>query len=378
VAKLLHLFNIFGALTERAMLDYTLGLARRGWDLTIACETLAPEAPPTDLPTIPVPRIPVEPATDAAAQMQNIACNPISPDLLRQPFDLIHGHFGPRLLHAAPWLVRGTPVILSTYGYDVGRLLRDPAWIARYRWAADRGATFVALAQFMESRLLDLGLPRQNVRRIELGINLREHAFNPLPSPPHPRFVFIGRFVEKKGTDVLIDAMRLLARDSPAATLDLIGAGPNEPDLRQRVASLSLDRKVNFLGIIPFAKLFDHLRGCTALVQPSVTACDGDAEGAPMVLMSAQAVGVPCITTRHSGNPQTIPPEAQDFVVPERSPAALAAAMRAMAHLPPATRASFQLVGRKWIEEHFNLDCTIDRYDALYHELIERRPTTRL
>jgi glycosyltransferase involved in cell wall biosynthesis len=97
-----------------------------------------------------------------------------------------------------------------------------------------------------------------------------------------------------------------------------------------------------------------------------------------MVLMSAQAVGVPCITTRHSGNPETIPPEGQPFVVPERDPGALAAAMRAMVDLPPAARTSLQLAGRKWIEQHFNLDRTIDRYDALYRELIERRPASTL
>ena len=51
--RVLHLFNIFGALTERAMSDYTLGLSRAGFDLTIACESLAPEAPQTSLPAHP-------------------------------------------------------------------------------------------------------------------------------------------------------------------------------------------------------------------------------------------------------------------------------------------------------------------------------------
>ena len=43
--RVLHLFNVFGALTERALLDYTLGLQRAGFDLTIGCETAAGEAP---------------------------------------------------------------------------------------------------------------------------------------------------------------------------------------------------------------------------------------------------------------------------------------------------------------------------------------------
>src|SRR5438093_8288121 len=41
----------------------------------------------------------------------------------------------------ATWLLRGVPMVVSTYGYDVGRLCRDACWIERYRWAAERGAT---------------------------------------------------------------------------------------------------------------------------------------------------------------------------------------------------------------------------------------------
>ena len=46
-------------------------------------------------------------------------------------------------------------------------LLRDPCWIDRYRWAADHGATFVALAQYMLERLVSLGLPRQHGANID-------------------------------------------------------------------------------------------------------------------------------------------------------------------------------------------------------------------
>src|SRR5947209_8090357 len=97
--RVLHLFNIFGAMTERAMTDYALGLSRRGFDLTIGCETLAPEAAPTPLPIVKLRRVNVEPTNDVPGQMQRIADevdDPARRELLDQPFDLIHGHFGPR------------------------------------------------------------------------------------------------------------------------------------------------------------------------------------------------------------------------------------------------------------------------------------------
>ena len=375
--RILHLFNTFGAVTEKALLDYTLGLSRGGFDLTIGYEQLAPEAAINRLPCVPLQRISVEPTSDVPGQMRRVAegiTDPAMLDLLTRPFDLVHGHFGPRILQGAAWLARGVPMIVSVYGYDVGRLLRDPCWIERYRWAADRGATFVVLARFMEEKLLALGLPRERVRRIHLGIDLAEHLYDPRPAPRIPRFVFVGRFVDKKGADVLVDAMAHLTGPlGVAASLDLIGGGPNDAALRAQVNRLGMSDRVNFVGKVPFTKLFDYLRDCTAMVQPSVVAPDGDSEGAPMVLMSAQACGVPCITTRHSGNPETIPPNAHRFVVAERDAVALALAMKRTIELSGDRRAALKIDGRKWIEEHFNLERTVEQYAALYAELIAGR-----
>lgn len=371
--RILHLFNIFGALTERAMSDYTLGLSRLGFDLTIGHERWAAESPAIDLPSIQLRRISAEPTTDVPAQMQRIARHVTDPamlELLDKPFNLIHGHFGPRILQGAAWLARGVPMIVSVYGYDVARLLHDSCWIDRYLWAAEHGATFVALARSMEQKLLALGLPRDRVRRIHLGINPTAHPYDPPPAPKSPRFVFIGRFVDKKGADVLVDAMAHLVRElSTPATLDLIGAGPNQAALRQQVDQRRLTSRINFPGLVPFANLFDYLKNCTALVQPSLVAPDGDTEGAPMVLMTAQAVGVPCITTRHAGNPETIPPIGHRFIVPERNPIALADAMKKMIAQSEEDRSALQLAGWRWIEEHFNLHQTVGEYAALYRKL---------
>ena len=385
MARVLHLFNVFGALTERAMLDYTLGLSRAGNDLTIGYETKALDAPPVAFPLVQLRRIEVQPVENVVEQMERVAedindpamsellsgLGSAQPDAARHAFDLVHGHFGPRILQGAGWVKRGVPMIVSVYGYDVGRLLRDPNWVERYRWAAGQGVTFVALAKFMEQNLLGLGLPRERVRRIHLGIDLTEHAFEPGPAPTRPRFVFIGRFVEKKGTTILLDAMARLKSD---ARLDLIGGGPEDAALRDQVMRLGIQDRINFVGVVPFAKLFHYLHGCTAMVQPSVVASDGDAEGAPMVLMTAQASGVPCITTRHSGNPETIPPIGQRFVVHERDAEALARAMEEMIALSSRSREQLQREGRGWIERHFNLDGTVSEYGKLYREVLGGSP----
>ena len=96
MAKVLHLYNVFGAATARTMLEVPLALAARGHDLTFATETIASEAPAVSQRVVAVPRIEVQPATDIDTQMQAIA---EAAPAIDDSFDLVHGHFGPRGLH---------------------------------------------------------------------------------------------------------------------------------------------------------------------------------------------------------------------------------------------------------------------------------------
>jgi colanic acid/amylovoran biosynthesis glycosyltransferase len=381
MTRILHLFNIFGAATEKAMLDYTVALAGDGWELTAGYETLAENAPPTPFPRVKLARVCVEPTADIPAQMDRVAAAPkcaAHRNLLDESFDLVHGHFGPRILQGAAWLTRRVPMVVSIYGYDATRLSRDPCWIERYRWAADHGATFVTLAQSMANRLVALGVPGNRVRLIRLGVALDEHCYDPQPAPREHRFVFIGRLVEKKGAEFVIRAMEQLASTHMGpAVVEMIGSGPLETPLRQLVDDLRIWDRVRFVGAVPFSELFDRLRGATALVQPSVVAADGDSEGAPMVLMHAQAAGVPCITTAHAGNPEVLPPEARGFVVPERDPAALARAMASMIGLGESARAALQETGRAWIAMHYDLRQTSKGYGDLYRELLAANTARR-
>ncbi|MBB6428991.1 glycosyltransferase family 4 protein [Algisphaera agarilytica] len=368
MAKVLQLYNIFGAATERTMLEVPLALAQRGHDMTFAAETIADDAPEVTQRVLGLERIHVEPAEDIGAQMRAIAEQPPAID---ESFDLVHGHFGPRALHAARYLHRGVPTLITTYGYDVSRLLRDPCWAERYRWMGERGATFVALSESMAQTLRACAVPVDRVEVIPLGIELPRWVYE--PQPCNATFLFVGRFVDKKAPDDAIQAMATIRGRGVKATLKLIGSGDpvEEQRLRELVESLGLASAVEFVGRVPYDALAEAMRHATALVTPSRVAEDGDAEGCPMVLMQAQAVGTPVITTRHSGNPEALPSEAQRFVVEERDATALADAMNAKLNFKPDERAQLQQAGRRWIESRFDISQTVERYDALYRRLVD-------
>jgi colanic acid/amylovoran biosynthesis glycosyltransferase len=365
--RVLQLYNVLGALPERVWLEYPTALAAQ-YAMTLGYESLSADAPRIDLPTVQLARVNVGPTDDVPEEAQRLN-GPGHPawGLTRENFRLVHGHTGPRVLQAMPFLLQGVPVVLSLYGYDASRLLRDPSWPARYRFAAERGAMFVTLCQAMSQKLIECGVPESSIRIIRLGLHLDRWEYAPTPAPQSPRFVFIGRLAAKKGVADLLKALALLR--NRRATLDIVGGGPLEMELKALALQLELTDRVRFHGQVQRERLGSLLARASAFVLPSVTAPDGDAEGTPMVLMEAQAVGSPCVTTRHSGNPEVLPPGSK-LIAEENNPALLAEAMNRAMDMTAGERAALQLAGRAWIESHFDLRRTIHAYAALYDERI--------
>ncbi len=371
MAKVLQLYNVFGATTERTMLEVPLALSGRGHELTFAAETVDEDAPPITQRLLGIKRIDVEPTDDIDAQMRAIA---EAPPAIDQPFDLVHGHFGPRGLHAARYLRRGVPVVVTTYGYDVSRLLTDRCWAERYRWLGERGAYFVALSEAMAKTLRRAGVPGDQVEVIALGIDVSRWAYR--PERVAAKFLFVGRFVPKKGPVFAINALAKLLERGIEAELTMVGSGNRMQSwaLRKQANLLGIEGFVDFVGRVPYEELPDLMRRHTALIAPSQVAPDGDAEGCPMVLMQAQAVGTPVITTRHAGNPEAVPDAADGskrFVVEERDADGMAAAMRTLINMSAAERSALQAAGRAWIEARFDLRHTVTQYDALYRRLTD-------
>ncbi|HMO27367.1 MAG TPA: glycosyltransferase family 4 protein [Tepidisphaeraceae bacterium] len=362
--RVLQAYNIFGALTERVWLEVPQRLTSRGYQPVWICESIADEAPALTPPPIVLPRVHVRSQPDVNTELQQVAGATWD---IGTEVQLAHGHTGPRLLRLAPLIARGVPCLISLYGYDASRLLRDPAWEARYRWAAERGAVFVVLCAAMRDRLKRAGIADRRIVTIHLGVDLPAWPFDPRPAPARARFGFVGRLQEKKGVMHLLEAMRLLPIK---ADLDIIGDGPLRMSLEGLAETSGIGDRVRFHGSVERRAVRQLLEGMTAFVLPSVEATDGDCEGTPIVLMEAQALGLPCITTRHAGNAEVLPPSARFLAVPPADPAALAQAMSRVAFLSAGERRSLQDAGRHWIELEFDLARTVDQYERLYSELI--------
>jgi glycosyltransferase involved in cell wall biosynthesis len=220
---------------------------------------------------------------------------------------LVHAHFG-----GDGWLVSRSaaalrvPLVVTLHGYDV---TRQPATGGvrglRYRrnltTVFGRARLVLAVSEFIRDRALALGADPGRVRVHHTGVPLPP-APTPAAGPARWDVAFVGRLVEKKGVDDLIEAVGGLPAPRPRVLL--IGDGPLAGPLRARAADLGLD--ATFLGHQAPAVVARHLAESRVFAAPSRTAADGETEGLPTTILEAAGLGLPTVSTVHSGIPEAV------------------------------------------------------------------------
>jgi glycosyltransferase involved in cell wall biosynthesis len=168
----------------------------------------------------------------------------------------------------------------------------------------------------------------------------------------------VGRLVEKKGTDVLLDALALLPKEL-GWKLVHAGGGPLKDKLERRARALGIAGRIEWRGARTQTELLAEYRAADLFVLASRVARDGDRDGLPNVLAEAQSQGLACIATRVSGIPELINDDTGLLVEPE-APEELARALAALI-ADPARRAALGAAGRQRVLAHFELKANIGR-----------------
>ncbi|MHA1189170.1 MAG: glycosyltransferase [Alphaproteobacteria bacterium] len=162
----------------------------------------------------------------------------------------------------------------------------------------------------------------------------------------------VGRAVEKKGLDLLIDALGTL----PGAVhwhWTHIGGGPLLDDLRDQVRQLGLADRVSFSGALPQTDVLAAYRAADLFVLPCRIASDGDRDGLPNVLVEAQSQGLACLSTTVAGVPELIVDGTNGILVPPDDRSILVTAL-ARAIGDPASRRAMGQAGQTRVRRDFN------------------------
>jgi glycosyltransferase involved in cell wall biosynthesis len=178
-------------------------------------------------------------------------------------------------------------------------------------------------------------------------IRLRYHGvdtvrFSPSPdgpTPPDPPVILsVGRLVQKKGFDTLIDAAALLQRKGVRFSLDIIGEGPVRAELESRIRRHGLERIVRLRGQGVRDEIRDAMRRCACFALACRVTAEGDRDGVPNTLAEAMACGVPVVSTHLPSVEELVIDGESGVLVPPDDPRALAGSLETLL-LDPDERA---------------------------------------
>jgi colanic acid/amylovoran biosynthesis glycosyltransferase len=279
---------------------------------------------------------------------------------------VVHAHFGPIGCEMVPAATAAAlPLVTSLYGVDAAVLPFLPQWRERYARLFRDGDLFLAEGPEMRKKVIAAGAPAERTLIHPIALDLTKY---PRWAPDQGATVLVvGRFVEKKG---LLDAIAAFARARarvPQARMTIVGGGGGEGEARALTSQLGLGDNVEFAGMEPHAVVIKRLVTAAAFIHPSVTASDGDSEGgAPTILLEAQAIGTPIVTTRHADIPHVVPAGPGVWLCDEHDVDGLGQALvAALERRTPSSEAH--------VAAHHDIRKVAPRLEALYAGLAEAR-----
>lgn len=294
--------------------------------------------------------------------------------------DVIHAHFGPDGCLIRPIANElGIPLVVSFYGYDVSRLIKQAGarWRPRYRKLFADAHLLIGISRFICQQLIELGAPAEKVVLLHLGASMDRFAYRDPTADYHGgtvRCVHVGRLTPKKSPVLLVRAFaraRELLGEHPQLQLDLVGDGELRIETELEIRRLGLSDQVRLLGALPHEKVAEVMRQAHIYTQHCVTAPDGDREGLGVSFVEASASGLPVVTTRHNGIPDVVLHNESGLLSEEGDVESMAVNLARIATQPERWR-EFGQRGREHVCSAFDLGLTVDRRLELLQRVVSR------
>jgi len=293
----------------------------------------------------------------------------------RHRFDVLHAHWvvpnGPmtRIVSA----LTGLPLYVTLHGSDVWVSLKNRWFGSVARWVL-RGARAVTAcspelirgaltlgAQETQAYLFPWGADPVAFAAGEGGDALRDELRLGADAPV---ILALGRLVGKKGFDVLVRAMPAVVAEHPRAQCLIVGEGPERVNLERAVTELGIEAHVRFTGSVPWNSVPRYLQLSEMVIVPSVHDA-GNVDGLPGVVQEAMAAGRAVVASDVAGIPLAVTHGVSGLLVPERDPAALAAAICRLLDDPELCRRMGR-AGRERIEREMNWQSVARRLVEIY------------
>jgi glycosyltransferase involved in cell wall biosynthesis len=292
------------------------------------------------------------------------------------PYDVVHAHWvipngwaaGSVAINAAV----PVPVVVTLHGTDVAMAERNRLFGYVARRTFGRVAAVTATSDDLRRRAVGLGADPQNTITTYIGVDTE--LFAPRPVDLEMRrllgaedgdllVVSVGRLARVKGFEYLIEAVSRLA----GITLAIIGDGELRPELERLVEGSSA--RVLLTGPMSHERVAQALAAADVVVVPSVVDNRGRVDATTSTALEALASGRPLIASIVGGIPEVVRDGENGLLVPQKDPAALAAAIERL-RAEPELRQRLSRKARGYALDQLSWDATIDALEQTFERAI--------
>lgn len=273
--------------------------------------------------------------------------------------DHVHAHFSTNAATVAMLcrLLGGPRYSFTVHGPDELEELAANSVTDKVRHAAH----VVAISQYCRDRLC-AHLPEHlwdRIRVVPCGVDLSDYPETPSPPPMSARLLSVGRLCPQKGQTEIPAAVAAVVPQHPGLSVVLIGDGESRAAIEREITGTATGGRVKLLGWRTNAEVRRRIGETRALLLPS------HAEGLPIVIMEAFAMGRPVIATRIAGVPELVD-EKCGWLVEPGDAEGLAAAIGAAMAADKTTLAKMGREGRKRVAARHDVDRIAPQLIALF------------
>jgi glycosyltransferase involved in cell wall biosynthesis len=213
---------------------------------------------------------------------------------------------------------------------------------------------------------------RERVRLVRHGVDVA--TFRPAaesrPNHGAAQIVSVGRLVEKKGFEDLIEACRSLRERGREFRLTIFGEGPLRGRLQEQIDARGLAANVTLAGACSRQELLPQLQAADLFALTPYLAEDRDVDGIPNAVVEAMSCGIPVVATAAGGVPEIVLDGTNGRLVPPRDVPAIAAALDELLN-DPARRDEFGRAARRTVLDGFDARAGADELAALFRTTLE-------
>lgn len=292
--------------------------------------------------------------------------------------DIIHIHFGTTAIERWDELkTLDTKIVISFYGWDYAKAIYyNPSYKNIYKDIFQKADLLITEGSAGRERLNELGADDSKIKTLPLGVASRHQLSNRVfQQEGGLRLVQVASLSEKKGQLITIQAFqKAIEHSTTSIHLTLVGDDRDiyyAQSIKQYIIDQQLGDSITLIDWIDFNRLDSFLIDYDVFIHPSQHATDGDCEGgAPVILLHAQANGLPVISTTHCDIPDQVIQNTTGFLVDEGNVAALSDAIMEFTNMSPDRYATMSDQARQHIENRFSISQIGNQLHTYYVDLL--------